>query len=186
MNVRREGRYRPRDIYRMVHFFFLFFKDLGFGLKTALHNRQYSLFTSIFSFHLYIPNRLIKNTLQVPLGQRRTLKILVRLDLLSTSKRLVVGYWLHALLAERLEGCWVVAKIELGADEDDGDVWSVVLDLWEPLVCISCCAVDRRRLEEHWEGSESRVVGKRTLALTLSKDGGETMEKQMRKTSVCG
>lgn len=28
--------------------------------------------------------------------------------------------------------------------------------------------------------------GKLTLALTLSKDGGETMEKQMRKTSVCG
>lgn len=26
----------------------------------------------------------------------------------------------------------------------------------------------------------------RTLALTLSNDGGLTMEKQMRKTSVCG
>lgn len=74
----------------------------------------------------------------------------MRLDLLSTPKRLVIGYWLHALLAERLEGCWVIAEIELGADEDDGDVWSVVLDLWEPLVCVSCCAIDRRRVEEYW------------------------------------
>lgn len=75
----------------------------------ALGSKQHYNIISIYpipfpipflGLELNIPDRLIKNTLQVPLGQRRALKVLVRLDLLGTAQRLVVGYWLHALLAE--------------------------------------------------------------------------------------
>lgn len=62
----------------------------------------------------------------------------MRLDLLGTAQRLVVSYWFHALLAEGLERCRVIAEIELGADEDDGDVWGMMLDFWEPLGGVRC------------------------------------------------
>lgn len=57
----------------------------------------------------------------------------MRLNILGNHQRLVIGDWFHALLAEGLEGGWVVAEIELSADKDDWDVWCMVLNLWEPL-----------------------------------------------------
>jgi hypothetical protein len=57
----------------------------------------------------------------------------VGLDLLGAKESLVEGDGLHALLTEGLESAGVFSEIELGADQDDGDVGSVVVDLGIPL-----------------------------------------------------
>lgn len=80
-----------------------------------------------------IPNSLVENALQVPLGQSRTLKVLVCLDVLGALQGLVIRYRLHFLLPEAIEGLRVFSQIKLSADEDDRDVGSMVVDLWEPL-----------------------------------------------------
>lgn len=51
-----------------------------------------------------------------------------------------------------------------------------MVDFWEPLVEVKVST------GPHIKYQKTR----RTFALTLSNDGGLTMEKQMRKTSVCG
>lgn len=60
-------------------------------------------------------------------------------DLLCYNKGLVVRDGLHALGSQALEGGRVFSQIELGADEDDGDRRSVMVNLWEPLEahCVS-------------------------------------------------
>jgi hypothetical protein len=40
---------------------------------------------------------------------------------------------LHLACAEGLDGVGVVSQVELGADEDDGDIGGVMFDLGEPL-----------------------------------------------------
>lgn len=127
------------------------------------------------------PDGLVEDALEVALGQGRALEVLVGLDLLRAEQGLVVRHGLHALLAQGVHGRRVFPEVELGSDEDDGDVGRVMVDLGVPLgeagVSRWSQAARTTRL-----GSE----GTRTLALTLSKDGGLTMEKQMRKTSVWG
>lgn len=88
-----------------------------------------------------VPNSLVKDALQVALGQSGTLKVFVRLDLLSTGEGLLVRHGLHALLAERVKSGGVLTKIELGADEDDGDIRSMVIDLGIPLESCMLAAV---------------------------------------------
>lgn len=61
----------------------------------------------------------------------------MRLDLLGANQSLIVGNRLHALLAEGLEGVGVLSQVQLGADEDDGNVWRMVVDLGVPLHQIS-------------------------------------------------
>lgn len=61
----------------------------------------------------------------------------MRLDLLGANQGLIVGNRLHALLAEGLKGVGVLSQIQLGADEDDGNVWRMVVDLGVPLHQIS-------------------------------------------------
>lgn len=128
------------------------------------------------------PNGLVKHALEVALGQGRALEVLVGLDLLRAEQGLVVRHGLHALLAQGVQGRRVFPKVELGSDEDDGDVGRVMVDLGVPLG--ERALAGGPRLRAH--GAAGGRRGVRTLALTLSKDGGLTMEKQMRKTSVWG
>lgn len=80
-----------------------------------------------------IPDSLIKDTLEISLCESGALEILVSLDLLGTGKGLLVGNGLHSLLSEGFECSGILAKIELGADQNDGDVGSVMIDLGIPL-----------------------------------------------------
>lgn len=57
----------------------------------------------------------------------------MRPDFLGSSQRLVVSDGLHPLCAEAVDGRGVLPQIELGADEDDGDVRRMMADLWVPL-----------------------------------------------------
>jgi hypothetical protein len=95
-------------------------------------------------------------------------------DVLGGDQSLVVGNRLHSLLLQTLHGLGVVSQVKLGSDQNDGNAWGMVIDLGEPLAII-----------EHLAPATKRAKGL-TLAVTLSKDGGLTMEKQMRKTSVWG
>jgi hypothetical protein len=154
-----------------------------------------------------IPDSLVKYALQIPLRQGRALEVLVRLDVLCALQGLVVRHGLHALLPECLERGGVFPEIELRADENDGNVRRVVVDFGVPLS-------SARKVNRHWPlairvrlrrarrrthcvghrgllevsaARRTRETGlQRTLAFTLSKEGGLTMEKQMRNTSVCG
>jgi len=119
------------------------------------------------------PDRLIKNVLQIPLCERRTLHVLVCLDVFCDLDSLLVLNRRHLLLAQVLPCAFVIPQVQLCADEDDWNIGRMVLDFWIPL-------------EVHQSEFEVDASICRTLALTLSNDGGETMEKQMRKTSVCG
>lgn len=105
----------------------------------------------------------------------------MRLDILRAEKGLVVRHGLHALLAQGVQGRGVFPEVELGSDEDDGDVGRVMVDLGVPLEEADVSRRFQSARTTRW-GSQ----GTRTLALTLSKDGGLTMEKQIRKTSVWG
>lgn len=84
-----------------------------------------------------LPDSLVENALKVPLSQSRALKVLVGLDFLGASQRLFVRHGLHALLAQRLEGSGVFSKIELGSDQDDGDIRRMMVDLGVPLEVVS-------------------------------------------------
>lgn len=82
---------------------------------------------------MLVPDGLVKDALEVALGQGRALEILVRPDLLGADESLVVRDRLHPLGTEALKGGLVFPKVELGADQDDGHVRCVVVDLWVPL-----------------------------------------------------
>ena len=81
-----------------------------------------------------VPDSLVEDALQISLRQGRTLEVLVRPDLLGAQQGLVVRDGLHPLLSERLERGGVLSQIELGPDEDDGDVGCMVVDLGVPLL----------------------------------------------------
>ena len=125
----------------MLHLDFLAL-GWGFGLITALytHNQHnHSTPSQPFEFSSMILgynalNSLIKNTLQIPLRQRGALQILDRADLLGDLHGLFVLDGRHFALAQLLAHFRVVAQVELGADEDDGDAGGVVLDFGEPLL----------------------------------------------------
>lgn len=155
--------------YKMVHLLFFFCADwAGRGLRTALE-----AVSSVWGLGLECaPNGLVEDALQVALCQCRALEVLLRLDFLGNHNGLLVLDGRHLLLAQRLLGGLVVSQIELGADQDDGHARCVVVNLGIPLGSL----VWGRR---GW-------MGGRAFALTLSKEGGLTMEKQMRKTSVWG
>ena len=54
-------------------------------------------------------------------------------NLLGDGQGLFVGDGLHLACAEGFNSGAVVSQIELGTDEDDGDIGGVVFDLREPL-----------------------------------------------------
>lgn len=125
-----------------------------------------------------LPNGLVKHALQVALSECGALEILMCADLLGDGQGLLVRDWLHFAGAQGFGRGAIISQVELGADEDDGDIGGVVFDFGVPLVF----AV---RLVNRMDGRPDMATG-RTLAFTLSKDGGLTIEKQIRKTSVCG
>ena len=57
----------------------------------------------------------------------------MRADLAAHLHGLLVADRFHALLAQAVERRRVLAQVELGADQDDGHVGRMVLDLGEPL-----------------------------------------------------
>lgn len=116
----------------MLHLLFLGLAA-GLGLRTALE----LLVAKSMRQSKNSPNGLVKDALQVPLRERRTLQVLVRLDLLGNLHRLLVLDRRHLLLPQALSRGLVVAQIELGADQDDGDARSVVLNLGVPLQNVS-------------------------------------------------
>ncbi|CRK23536.1 hypothetical protein BN1708_013707, partial [Verticillium longisporum] len=93
-------------------------------MRTCLDKMHHTLFDDGLSpaRKINVQLTLVKDALEVPLRERRALEVLVRPDLLSTHQGLVVGDRLHALLAQRLEGAGILPKIELSADEDNGNV----------------------------------------------------------------
>jgi hypothetical protein len=94
-------------------------------------------------------------------------------DFFGHNKSLVVRDGFHSLLSQALQGSWVFSEIQLGSNQNDGHGWRMVINLWEPL--------GRSGLYQH---SSSYDI--HTLARTLSNEGGLTIEKQMRNTSVWG
>lgn len=120
-----------------------------------------------------VPNGLIENALQVALCQGRALEVLLCLDLLGDHDGLFVLDGRHLLLPQRLFDTLIVPQVQLCADEDDGNTRRVVVNLGIPLMPGQC--------ELLFAGREGLA-----FAFTLSNEGGLTMEKQMRNTSVCG
>lgn len=100
--------------------------------RTVLY-QQLSCFTILAD----IPDRLVKDTLEVALCQRRALKVLLCLDLLCDHDRLLVLDWCHLLLPQRLLCPFVVPQIELCSDKDDWYTGCVVVYLGVPLFSVS-------------------------------------------------
>lgn len=113
-------------------------------------------------------------------------------DLLGDDQGLLVRDGLHLAGAEGVGGGAVISQVELGAHQDDGDAGGVVFDLREPLDAGMSVALEGHiHSNAPAEQGSGRATGEtlrghHTLALTLSKEGGLTIEKQIRKTSVCG
>jgi hypothetical protein len=76
---------------------------------------------------------LIKNILQLILRQRRALHILNSTQLLRHPLAILPPNRAHLLLRQLIAHAGVVAQIGLGADDEAGDAWAVVVDFWEPL-----------------------------------------------------
>lgn len=67
------------------------------------------------------------------MGESRALEVLPRADLLGAVDTHLERYRSHTLLAQALNGIGVLAQIELGTDQDDGDAGGVMLNLGVPL-----------------------------------------------------
>lgn len=80
-----------------------------------------------------LPDSLVKDALQVALGQGRAFEVLMCADLLGDGQGLFVRDGLHLSGAQGFGCCAVVAQVELGADQDNGDAGCMVFDFWEPL-----------------------------------------------------
>jgi hypothetical protein len=78
-------------------------------------------------------DRLVEYALEIPLRQGGALEVLDGFDLFGDLHCLLILYGLHLALAQLLFDLWVVAQVELGADEDDGHAGRVVLYLRVPL-----------------------------------------------------
>jgi hypothetical protein len=78
-------------------------------------------------------DRLVEYALEIPLRQGGALEVLDGFDLLGDLHCLLILYGLHLALAQLLFDLWVIAQVELGAHEDDGNAGCVVLYLGVPL-----------------------------------------------------
>ena len=83
-----------------------------------------------------VPNSLVEDALEVALCKGRALHVLDCLDLLGNADSLLVLDGSHFLLSQTLLGALVIAKIELGSDQDDGNTGCVVLNLGVPLFAV--------------------------------------------------
>lgn len=80
-----------------------------------------------------VPNSLIEHALEVSLSKSRAFQVLVCPDLFRNDQGLVIRNWLHALLSQAIKCSGILSQVELRANEDDGNGWSMVIDLGEPL-----------------------------------------------------
>lgn len=76
---------------------------------------------------------LVKDTLQIPLRERRAFEVLDCPNILCDLHGLVVGDGRHFALSELLADFGVVAQIQLGSYKNDGYARSVMLDFGIPL-----------------------------------------------------
>ena len=112
-----------------------------------------------------IPDCLVKYTLQVALRERRTLEVLLCLDLLCDHDGLLVLNGRHLLLSERLLGRLVVPQVEFCANEDDGYTRRVMIYLWVPLASVSVRLSSRGRMRlylclyviERWRANNGKA-----------------------------
>lgn len=131
-------------LYKTTHLEDFFFWACGLGLRTALYNNvsgdplyainrrsgfceSPDIIAVLVSADdhgeggIILPDSLIENTLEVTLSQRRTLQVLVCSNLLGNDQGLVIRNRLHSLLPQALKCSRVLAEIELGANQDDGN-----------------------------------------------------------------
>lgn len=78
-------------------------------------------------------DRFVEHALEISLRQGRALEVLDGFDLFGDLDCLLILYGLHLALTQLFFDLWVVAQVELGADEDDGNAGCVVLYLGVPL-----------------------------------------------------
>lgn len=117
---------------------------------------------------------LVEDILEAITGQGGALEVLQGIDLLRLLGALLGVDGLLALLLQLLKGLLIGAKIDLGTDEDNGNLGAVVLELEISL-----------ELRDQAKGEGARTSGHH-LSLTLTNDGWLTTEKQTRKMSVLG
>lgn len=135
---------------------------------------------------------LVEDVLETLAGEGRALEVLEGTELLDHVVGLLVGDGRLAVLAEGLEGRLVVAEISLGADEDDGDVGAMVLDLEDEEVVVSRASRAEQAGESGilagWLGVSRERIHTSTYqrSLTLTNEGWLTTEKQSKKMSVFG
>lgn len=79
------------------------------------------------------PDGIIKDGLQAQLCQSRALGVLECVDILGARQPPRVRDGGHPLLGQLVDRLLVVPLIELGADEDDGDIGRMMGDFWVPL-----------------------------------------------------
>lgn len=107
----------------------------GRGLRTALHiTNQHVVEDERGWERELVPDSLVKHALQVALSECGALEVLMCADLLGDGQGLLVRDGLHLAGAQGFGGGAVVSQVELGADQDDGDVGGMVLDLGVPLL----------------------------------------------------
>lgn len=82
----------------------------------------------------------------------------------------------HLPVSQLLLRVLVLSQVQLCANQNDRDVWRMMLNLRVPLFTRSV----------HNPCRGAWLPGRLAFVLTFSKLGGDTSEKQMRKTSVCG
>lgn len=77
---------------------------------------------------------LVKNVLELVLGQSRTLDVLHRTKVLRHLLAIFPAYWLHLLLSELVTDGGVVAEIDLGSDDEARNARAMMVDFREPLL----------------------------------------------------
>jgi hypothetical protein len=167
--------------YRIEHLDFFGVRwATGRGLSTALRGRSCQLAGSQEDvFVANSPDSLIEDTFQVSLRQCRAFKVLVGSNLLCARQCLIVRHGFHPLLTKGVEGGGILSQVELGADENDRNIGGVVVNLGVPLGL--SLAIGPRYITTMRHCQDLQSI---TLAFTLSNDGGLTIEKQIKKTSV--
>ena len=110
----------------------------GRGLITALLRKEKRDSQRVCYFQergvcMDVLDRLVEYALEISLRQGGALEVLDGFDLLGDLDCLLILYGLHLALAQLLFDLWVVAQVELGADEDDWNAGCVVLYLGVPL-----------------------------------------------------
>ena len=87
-------------------------------------------------------------------------------DLLGADESLIVRYRLHSLRPQALKSCRVLSQVKLGADQDNGNVGRMMIDLGVPL---SLDVVEGRGANDREADQEDIClrVGERSQAIII-------------------